>query len=1008
MPMAAWFFPPESGSMSQAQSVTLALETAHVLYLDLTSGAVLPSDETRRVQQELEIMVSAATEVAQAHQRDQLTLQPGNNGLALLFFDDPEAPIRCALELSRALRLRSPQLKVRMGAHSGPAYREASLRANRGIAGGGVRVAHEVSDYGEVGHILITGSTADYLLQTGRWNPALHDLGELESAEGNRVRIFNFYGEGFGNPKVPEKIKTPLDNSVAGTEEDYMAGRQVSHYKVVRKLGGGGMGVVYEAQDLRLGRRVALKFLPEDQWKSRPRLERFIQEARAASSLNHPNICIVHDVGDVEGHYFIVMELLEGDTLRRLIKQRQLSSDQIIRYGVQIAEALDCAHSQGIIHRDIKPANIFVSARGQLKVLDFGLVKFTSTAQSEAKPQNSVSETAGSDLTNPGEFVGTVSYMSPEQARGQEVDQRTDLFSFGVVLYEMATGSPPFFGDTSAVVFEALLTRAPVSPVRLNPSVPAALERIINKALEKDRSRRYSSAAEMRADLQAASSQRAGSTSSGVGIIDKEKIGEVALLYKRNAQPDEQILHLLESHLRNEGYKVFVDRHLQVGMEWAREIEQRVSNAYAVIVLLSGAATTSEMLAYEVQVAHEAAQKAGHPRILPVRINFASPLPSSFAAILDGIQYAQWKAEKDNETLLAQILESLQNPKKTQSRPPKLETVGGAVPLDSKFYILRPTDDDLYEAVARRDSIILIKGARQMGKTSLMARGLQEARKAGAKVVLTDFQKLNASHLESVEKLFLALAETIAEQLDLDIVVSDTWNPRRGPSMNFERFLRREILAKLNLPLLWGMDEIDRLFSCNFASEVFGLFRSWHNERSLDPSGPWQNLTLAIAYATEAHMFITDMNQSPFNVGTRLVLSDFTVEQVAELNRRYDTPLRDESEVNQFYDLVAGQPYLTRRGLHELASRKLDFWDFETQAARDEGPFGDHLRRLLVSLAQDNTLFEIMRALLQGRYIATPEAFYRLRSSGLVAGESAREMKPRCKLYQLYLSRHLL
>jgi serine/threonine protein kinase len=994
--------------MSQVEGLTFVLEMAHVLYLDLVLDPALPAEEKRRMAQDLERMVAATAEFSHAHKHDQLTLQPGDHGLALLFFGDLEAPVRCAVELSRALRASSPPFKLRMGAHTGPAYREASLRTNCGVTGGGVRIAQEVSEFGNDGHILVSSTIADFLVQLGHWAPTLRDLGELEGHDSHHFRIFNCCAEDFGNPELPEKVGKMIVSPVQDeTGTDPMVGCQVSHYKVLKMLGGGGMGVVYEAQDLRLGRRVALKFLPEDQWKSRPRLERFMQEARAASSLNHPNICIVHDVGDFEGRYFIVMELLEGETLRHLIKKKQLSHEEIVLWGVQIADALDCAHSQGIIHRDIKPANIFVSPRGQLKVLDFGLAKFTSRMTSGVRSESFTTET-GSDLTSPGEFVGTVSYMSPEQARGHDLDQRTDLFSFGVVLYEMATGAAPFFGDTSAVVFEALLNRAPVPPVRLNPALPLELERIINKALEKDRDLRYRSALEMRADLQGALSQGSVPLRPDTGAMSKEKLGEIALLYKRNARPDEQIVGLLEAHLRKQGYKIFVDRHLQVGVEWAREIEQRVSGAHAVIVLLSATAADSEMLAYEVQVAHEAAQKAGHPRIFPVRIDFEAPLPSSLGAILDGIQSAQWRSPQDNEALLAQISESLETPQKARSRSIKLETVGGAVPLDSKFYILRPTDEDFYEAVARRDSIILIKGARQMGKTSLMARGLQEARKSGAKVILTDFQKLNASHLETVEKLFLALAETIVEQLDLDISLADTWNARRGPSMNFERFLRREILAKLNCPLLWGMDEVDRLFTCNFGSEVFGLFRSWHNERSLDPTGPWQSLTLAIAYATEAHMFITDMNQSPFNVGTRLVLPDFTLEQVAELNQRYDNPLRDQTEVSQFYNLVAGQPYLTRRGLHELVGRKLSFRDFEAQAARDEGPFGDHLHRLLVSLAQDNTLFEVMRALLGGRHIAAPEAFYRLRSSGLVAGESAQEMKPRCKLYELYLSRHLL
>jgi len=295
-----------------------------------------------------------------------------------------------------------------------------------------------------------------------------------------------------------------------------------------------------------------------------------------------------------------------------------------------------------------------------------------------------------------------------------------------------------------------------------------------------------------------------------------------------------------------------------------------------------------------------------------------------------------------------------------------------------------------------------------MGKTSLMARGLQQARKAGARVVLTDFQKLNAAHLQSVDTLFLCLAQAIAEQLDLDVIPEDSWNARRGPSMNFERFLRREILGKINGRLVWGMDEVDRLFACDFGSEVFGLFRSWHNERSLDPSGPWQSLSLAIAYASEAHLFITDMNQSPFNVGTRLVLADFTLDQVRELNQRYGGPLRNDSELERFFSLLGGQPFLTQRGLHQMTERSLFFQEFAEGAVRDDGPYGDHLRRIFVSLNQDPTLCEVVRSVIGGRQSSSTDTFYRLRSSGIMAGESARNMKLRCQLYEQYLSRHLI
>jgi hypothetical protein len=295
-----------------------------------------------------------------------------------------------------------------------------------------------------------------------------------------------------------------------------------------------------------------------------------------------------------------------------------------------------------------------------------------------------------------------------------------------------------------------------------------------------------------------------------------------------------------------------------------------------------------------------------------------------------------------------------------------------------------------------------------MGKTSLLARGLQQARESGARVALTDFQKLNASHLESVETFFLTLGEWLADQLSLDVMPDEVWSSRRGPSMNFERYIRREALGKIEGHLVWGLDEVDRLFTCNFASEVFGLFRSWHNERSLDPGGPWQRLTLAIAYATEAHLFITDINQSPFNVGTRLSLEDFTFDQVAEMNRRYGSPLRSESELRRFFDLVSGHPYLVRKGFQEIALHEMKLAAFESVADRDEGPFGDHLRRILVLLAQDRALCDTVRGVIQGQPCPTTESFYRLRSAGVIAGEGARDARPRCRLYSSYLRRHLL
>ncbi len=683
--------------------------------------------------------------------------------------------------------------------------------------------------------------------------------------------------------------------TVAAQSDQPQIGEHIGHYKIISPLGVGGMGEIYLAEDRRLNRKVALKLLPRQFTRDAERVRRFKQEARAASSLNHPHIVTIFEIGEERGWHYIVTEFIDGQTLRQRLAIGTAKISDLIEIIIQVASALAAAHEAGIIHRDIKPENIMVRRDGYAKVLDFGIAKLTeqfgvdrpTRTDSFASPHEAIK-------TDPGHIMGTAHYISPDQLLGLELDGRSDVFSLGVVLYELVTGQLPFDGTTSSAVIASILNEEPLPLARFSRSVSPELDRITEKALKKDREQRYQVIKELALDL----------------------------------------------------------KNLRLEMEMEAKLK-RASVAFS--------------------AEKPAASSAGLPT------NTLSPDSDKL------------NSSSHNRELIA-----------------RLEPVGGAVPLDSRFYIERPTDREFHEAIARQDSLVLVKGARQVGKTSLLARGLQRARENGAKVVLTDFQSLSADYLATPEKLILTLAETLADQLNLAVYPSEIWNSHLSPGINFERFLRREVLGKIETQLVWGLDEVDRLFSCDFGSDIFGLFRSWHNKRALDPEGPWRRLTMIIGYATEAHLFITDLNQSPFNVGTRLALEDFDMVQLAELNSRYGSPLRDRAEIARYFRLLSGHPYLVRRGLHEMVARNWSLADLEAHADQDEGPFGDHLRRMLVSLTQDPALCEVVQNVLQGRPSANTDSFYRLRSAGLMAGDSVRDLRPRCQLYATYLEKHLL
>ncbi|HLK59527.1 MAG TPA: AAA-like domain-containing protein [Chthonomonadaceae bacterium] len=355
--------------------------------------------------------------------------------------------------------------------------------------------------------------------------------------------------------------------------------------------------------------------------------------------------------------------------------------------------------------------------------------------------------------------------------------------------------------------------------------------------------------------------------------------------------------------------------------------------------------------------------------------------------------------------LKKQISEGMDPPTPPSIRLPDAP-IGGALSPDSPWYLRRSADQEFLEAVIRQDSIVLVKGPRQTGKSSLLARGLAQARKNGARVVTTDLQSIGIQHWASTETFTLALAQNLADQLTLERQPAQDWAEHRGPIGNFERYVRQEALSKSDVSLVWGIDELDRLFPYPFSSELFGLFRAWHNARASNPDGPWRRLTLVMAYATEAHLFISDLSQSPFAVGTRVSLEDFAPWQIAEMNLLYRSPLQGEA-LTRLGQRVGGHPYLIHRGLYELAAQRLCFAELMAKAARPDGPFGDHLKRLLNDLCRDNELCEGVRSVLQNRPRLTANDFCRLKSAGVLKGDGPENAEFRCPLYRDYLEVHL-
>ena len=481
---------------------------------------------------------------------------------------------------------------------------------------------------------------------------------------------------------------------------------------------------------------------------------------------------------------------------------------------------------------------------------------------------------------------------------------------------------------------------------------------------------------------------------------------KVALLYRPNIEKDAKVLVTLESRLKSLGHDVFVDNHQRISAGWAKAIEEPIRSADAVIAIVSPQALQSEMLEFELETSHDQFVRTGKPVILPVRVGSNEPLEGPSAAILKPLHYFTWMGPEDDEKLVAELLSAITEPLKQRSEETKLEPVGGAVPPDSPFYLKRTCDVELTRALEAQESILLVKGARQIGKTSLMAQGAKFARDLGHRVAVTDFQKFNTAQLESDENFYRLLAATLARQLKFQYDFANNWDEIFGANLNMENFLR-DLLDERDEPLVWCMDEVDKLFSAPFASDFFGLVRSWHNSRSTEPGGPWVKLTVIIAYATEAHLFIQDVNQSPFNVGRKVELADFNLQQTIELNTRYGSPLASYAETEKLHGLIGGQPFLTRAALDVLAKNRETLDSLIERAAMDDGPFSDHLQRILISVTRLPEVAAYVRTVLAGTGLPQSDAYYRLLAAGIIRQAADGTVGFRCALYRSYLSRML-